>query len=114
MCGQSWPASSDPSSTGSCKSKTLLPRGQPGAERSLCGALYTVFLCSSTLLWLFVRLWNCERRTQHLIDLRAAELSHGCSSNAEAAVLLDTPRIRYGDGPIGAAINHQLGDVHCT
>ena len=31
------------------KAKTLSLREQPGAQRFLCGALYTVFLCSSTL-----------------------------------------------------------------
>ena len=30
-------------------------RGQPGAQPFLCGALYTVFLRVSTLLWLFLR-----------------------------------------------------------
>ena len=32
------------------KSNTRSLRGQPGVERFLCGALYTVFLCSSTLV----------------------------------------------------------------
>jgi len=50
------------------QSNTRSLRGQPGAARFLCGALYTVFYCSSTVSRLFVRLLKCERRAQHLID----------------------------------------------
>ena len=35
-----------------------------------------------------------QRHYMFLNHVRAAELSQGCSSNAEAAVLLDAPRIR--------------------
>jgi hypothetical protein len=46
-----------------------------GWGRSLCGALYTVFLLlfynAVAFRWLFVRLLNCERRTRHKI-LKAA------------------------------------------
>ncbi len=78
-------------------------RGQPGVQRFLHRTLYTVFLCASTRLWLLSRLLielREERTTSDRLFLRVAEISQNCSSNAEeAAVLLDTPRIRMAMDP---------------
>ena len=49
-----------------------------------------------------------------LNHLWAAELSQGCSSKAEASVLLDIPHIRMAMHPERTPIKYQLDDVHCT
>src|SRR6266568_983633 len=60
------------------KSNTRSLRGQPGAQRSHCGALYTVFLCASTPLWFLSRLVIALRETCTTSDRlfrRVAEIS---------------------------------------
>ena len=75
---------------------------QPGVRRLLRRTLYIVFSCSSTRLWFLPRLlieWHEERTPSDRLFLRVAEISQGCSSKAEAAVLLDIPRIRRAMDP---------------
>jgi hypothetical protein len=114
---QSWSARSDPSSTGTHKSKTRSLRGQPGAQRSLCGALYTIFLCSSTLLWflspLLIELREACTTSVRLFR-RMVEISQALFKQCRSGCTARYTSHPHGDGPRGAPINHQLGDVHCT